>query len=115
MNERYWEINGNLYDEQYGLKNIKDFEEVRQSLGINSWLVLGHSFGGILTMAYWEAYKDKIDGLIFMNCALCMDASFRESWLPKAIEIIGNKANKIALDPNSKNERQNDGSFPIFE
>ena len=28
MNERYWEINGNLYDEQYGLKNIKDFEEV---------------------------------------------------------------------------------------
>lgn len=28
MNERYWEINGNLYDEQYGLENIKDFEEV---------------------------------------------------------------------------------------
>ncbi|WP_084608513.1 alpha/beta fold hydrolase [Xylanibacter oryzae] len=102
-------------DSDYTLsRQIKDFEEVRQALGINSWLVLGHSFGGILTMAYWEAHKDKIDGLIFMNCTLCMDASFRDSWLPKAIGIIGNKANKTALDPNSKTIDRMMAVFPFL-
>ena len=103
------------HDSDYTLsRQVKDFDEVRQALGIKSWLVLGHSFGGILTMAYWETYKNNIDGLIFMNCTLSMDASFRESWLPKAIKIIGSKANKIALDPNSKTIDRMMAIFPFL-
>ena len=102
-------------DSDYTLsRQVKDFDEVRQALGIKSWLVLGHSFGGILTMAYWETYKNNIDGLIFMNCTLSMDASFRESWLPKAIKIIGSKANRIALDPNNKTVDRMMAIFPFL-
>lgn len=36
-------------DNNYSLKRIvNDFEELRNSLGIEQWLILGHSFGGIL-------------------------------------------------------------------
>ena len=38
----------------------KDFEEVRQALGIKQWLTLGHSFGGILQMGYIERYPQSI-------------------------------------------------------
>ncbi len=29
---------------------VKDFEEIRAALGIKRWLIMGHSFGGILQM-----------------------------------------------------------------
>jgi proline iminopeptidase len=46
---------------------IKDFEEIRVSLGINQWLTLGHSFGGILQMGYMISHPNSIRGMIFIN------------------------------------------------
>jgi len=40
-------------DQNYSLdRMVKDFEEVRILLGIEQWLTLGHSFGGLLQMGY---------------------------------------------------------------
>ena len=68
---------------------IEDFEEVRESLGIEQWLTLGHSFGGLLQMGYVTARPDAVQGMIFINCTLSMEDSFGKSWLPKAIELAG--------------------------
>jgi proline iminopeptidase len=67
---------------------IKDFEEVRKSLGIVNWITLGHSFGGILQMAYVQKCPDVINGMIMINCTLNIPESFNESWFPKACEFL---------------------------
>jgi proline iminopeptidase len=68
---------------------VRDFEEIRQALGISQWLTLGHSFGGILQMGYWEKYPQKIKGMIMINCTVSMEDSFGKSWLQKAAEFTG--------------------------
>ncbi len=76
----------------YSLKRLTlDFEEVRKELGIDSWVTLGHSFGGILQMGYYENYPDAIKGMIMVNCTLDINESFCESWSPKAAEFLGLK------------------------
>lgn len=77
-------------DKNYGLdRMIQDFEEVRESLGISEWLTLGHSFGGILQMAYIEKYPHSTKGMLMINCTLNMKESFCSSWIPKAAEFAG--------------------------
>lgn len=68
---------------------VRDFEEVREALGIKSWLTLGHSFGGILQMGYIERYPAATKGMLMINCTLSMEDSFRNSWIPKACELMG--------------------------
>ncbi|HHU96098.1 MAG TPA: alpha/beta fold hydrolase [Petrimonas sp.] len=75
-------------DNNYSLgRMIMDFEEIREALGIKEWLTLGHSFGGILQMAYVEKYPQSIKGMIMINCTLSMKESFCNSWIPKAAEF----------------------------
>lgn len=86
-------------DNNYTLsRQSLDFEEVRKALGLEHWYLLGHSFGGILEIAYWRDYPKSISGMIFEDCTLSMRDSFRESWLPAAIDIVGKDADPIAKD-----------------
>ncbi len=77
---------------------VQDFEEVRSFLNIENWLTLGHSIGGILQMGYVKKHPEVISGMIFINCTLDMTDSFGNSWLPKAIEILGNDAPEACED-----------------
>jgi len=87
-------------DNNYSLERMaKDFEEVREYLGLSKWLTLGHSFGGILQMGYVDRHPEAIEGMIFINCTLSLEESFGESWLPKAIEQAGKDVPAICLDP----------------
>jgi len=79
-------------------RQIQDWEEVRQALGIDHWLLMGHSWGGILMMGYWKAHPNVIDGMMFINCTLSRDTSFEESWLPRALSILGDTASPVAKD-----------------
>jgi proline iminopeptidase len=86
-------------DNNYSLERmIMDFEEVRESLGIQSWLTLGHSFGGILQMAYANGHPGVNSGMIFINCTLSMNDSFKNSWLPKAFELTGDDTPAVSRD-----------------
>lgn len=77
---------------------VQDFEDVRAALGYEKWLLLGHSFGGILEMGYVEEHPEVIEGLMFINCTLSMEASFTDSWIPTAARIMGNKTPKQVSD-----------------
>ena len=77
---------------------IKDFEEIRQSLGIKQWLTLGHSFGGLLQMGYVSSNPNSISGMIFINCCLSLNDSFVKSWMPKALELAGPDAPALSCD-----------------
>lgn len=77
-------------DHNYSMERmLKDFEEVRKALGIENWLTLGHSFGGILQAEYARNFPQSTKGLIMINCTLDMRESFCTSWIPKACEFLG--------------------------
>ncbi len=44
---------------------VEDAEELRKKLGISSWSVLSHSFGGYLAVLYASKYPRSIERLIF--------------------------------------------------
>lgn len=79
------DANGNYSMDRFA----KDFEEVREALGYESWVTVGHSFGGILQMGYIERYPEAVKGMIMINCTLDLKTSFCESWSPKAAEFSG--------------------------
>ena len=93
-------------------RQIQDWEEVRQALGIGHWLLMGHSWGGILMMGYWKAHPNVIDGMMFFNCTLSRDTSFGESWLPRAISILGDTASPVAKDESRPLKERMMAVFP---
>jgi proline iminopeptidase len=80
---------GSPSDDNFSLDRfVLDFEEVRQALGLETWLTLGHSFGGILQTAYSERHPDSVTGMMIINGSLNMSDSFNTSWCPKASEFL---------------------------
>jgi proline iminopeptidase len=84
---------------------IEDFEEVRHALGIDKWITMGHSFGGILQTAYAEKHPDVVKGMMIINGTLNMSESFHSSWCPKASELLAIHEPLPCLDT----------SVPIFD
>lgn len=76
---------------------ILDFEEVRQALGFDSWIIMPHSFGGILGSEYAFQYPTKIKGMVMLNGTLHI-ASSAKSGIAKTIELLGNKLKQIEID-----------------
>jgi proline iminopeptidase len=103
-------------DNNYSMdRMVRDFEEVRESLGIKHWLTLGHSFGGLLQMGYVNSKPNSINGLIFINCTLSMENSFGTSWLPKAIELTGNNVPEVCLDTTVSLYQRMLAIFPVLQ
>lgn len=67
---------GNSSDDYSIERIIDDIEEIRKSLGISKWIVMAHSFGGIIAANYAYKYEEFIDKLILLNCTLSMEDSF---------------------------------------
>lgn len=67
---------------------IKDFEEVRKALHINDWLIMGHSFGGILQTYYANTHSEKIKGMLMFNCTLDMKQSLEDSYIPSVVDFF---------------------------
>ena len=53
-------------DEAFGLNDlIEDCEELRKSLQIEKWSIIGHSFGGYVALLYASIYPSSIEKIIF--------------------------------------------------
>lgn len=92
-------------DTNYSLdRMLLDFEEIREELGFESWLTMGHSFGGILQMAYVSQFPQSVKGMIMVNCTLNISESLCESWGPKAAEFTGKPNKPCPEDPTELND-----------
>lgn len=69
---------------------IKDMEEIRRSLGIQKWAVMGHSFGGILITNYALQHPQVITAMFYIHCTLNMQASMK-SHLEFGLKILDSK------------------------
>ncbi len=46
---------------------VKDIEAIRKELNLKEWVILGHSFGGILASYYTSKHPTKVSGLILSS------------------------------------------------
>ncbi|MCC6583154.1 MAG: alpha/beta fold hydrolase [Chitinophagales bacterium] len=46
---------------------VQDLETLRKHLGYNEWVILGHSFGGLLATCYAYQYPNHVSKLIFSS------------------------------------------------
>lgn len=54
-----------------------DFDALRQSLGVEVWSILGHSWGGPIALHYANRHQDTVGKVIFENPVLDADATAR--------------------------------------
>ena len=73
---------------------VKDFDEVRQRLGYKQWMVMAHSFGGILATEYAFNYSPTIRAMVYLNCTVNLTATAL-SGLVKGVELMGNKPEDV--------------------
>jgi pimeloyl-ACP methyl ester carboxylesterase len=48
---------------------VSDLDTVGRSLGLDRFVLLGHSWGGVIAMAYTVSHPRHVSGLVLMNCA----------------------------------------------
>lgn len=69
---------GGADEDDYSLDRIsQDIEEIRKALRIDKWIVMAHSFGGIIAANYTWKYENNVKGLILLNSTLNMEESFK--------------------------------------
>jgi len=73
-----------------------DFEKVRESLGIERWLVFGGSWGSTLGLDYALSYPDRCLGLILRGIFLSTAAEFDAIY--KRASFLGNKRRLAEFD-----------------
>ncbi|TGE15797.1 alpha/beta fold hydrolase [Hymenobacter elongatus] len=66
---------------------VQDLEELRQQLGLESWVVLAHSFGGAIATAYAVQYPQRVRALVLVNSVLNPPASL-ESMLHYGTSLL---------------------------
>lgn len=81
----------------YSLQRVvQDFEDVRKALGIRQWVLMPHSFGGILATEYAHRYPASIKAMTFLNCTIDITHS-ANSGISKTIELLpGLKKEEVA-------------------
>lgn len=71
-------------------RQVQDLEELRQRLGLRQWVLLAHSFGGVIATAYAQRYPEHVQALVLVNAVLNPTASlesmvhYGDSLLPAA-------------------------------
>ncbi|HSP80578.1 MAG TPA: alpha/beta hydrolase, partial [Myxococcaceae bacterium] len=68
------------WDGQYSLEVlVADLEALRQELGVERWVLLGHSFGGTLALEYAARHPQRVAGVVFVDGFSDAQATF-SSW-----------------------------------
>ncbi len=58
---------------------VDDLENLRKSLNINKWVVLGSSYGGVLGQCYTVKYPESVSGLILVNSDMAMPVTMKST------------------------------------
>lgn len=52
---------------------VQDLEVLRNALGLDSWIVLGHSAGGLIALEYAHRHPERTRGLVLCATVPCFD------------------------------------------
>lgn len=79
---------------------ISDLEAIRAELELDSWRVAGHSWGGILAMAYAAEHPERVDGLLLIDPG-GLTATFMRTYQTNLMQRLDGEAREalMALRP----------------
>lgn len=83
---------------------IEDMENIRQTLGIDKWVVFGGSWGSTLALAYAQAHPQRVLGLILRGIFLCRQREIDWFYQEGASRIFPDVWEKF-LEPIPETER----------
>ncbi|MGJ8626406.1 MAG: alpha/beta fold hydrolase [Sulfitobacter sp.] len=89
-------------------QTLHDADAIRVALGIDSWIVVGGSWGGALALAYAAAYPDHVRGVVVRSSHISRHA--QEQWIfnDRADQCAaGRHARNLFLEPLCSTERHN--------
>ncbi len=75
---------------------VQDMEELRVRLQVKKWVLMSHSFGGIIATAYAKKYPDNVSGIVLLNSILNLPAAM-ESTASHGYALL--PAGKPPMDP----------------
>ena len=88
---------------------LNDFDELRKHLGYDKISILGHSFGGILTMSYAVKYPNSVKSLILVgSCGINLDfvkyfqANVKSRLLPMEMDKYNFWTDSLQIATNPK-------------
>jgi len=56
---------------------VEDLENLREALGIDKWIVLGHSYGGVVAQCYAIKYPERVAGLVLVGSSTAMQVPLK--------------------------------------
>ena len=77
---------------------VQDMEELRVRLQVKKWVLMSHSFGGIIATAYAKKYPEHVSGMVLLNSILNLPAAM-ESTATHGYAVL--PAGKPPMDPAS--------------
>lgn len=77
---------------------VEEVEEVRQGLGLENFVLLGHSWGGILGIDYALKYQRHLRGLVISNMTAGISAYLKRTEALKALISPKNRARLAQLE-----------------
>lgn len=95
---------------------VNDIEILRENLGIKRWIIMGHSFGGILAYYYATKYPDRIIAMIQsssggMDLSLLNNLNITETLLGTDRDSLSFYSRKIANGDSSYGTSLKRGTF----
>lgn len=73
---------------------VDEVEEVRQGLGLDQFVLFGHSWGGILGLEYALKYPQHLRGLVISNMVAGMAAYLRRT---ESLKVLLHPANRVRM------------------
>lgn len=102
-------------NEPFGLNDIiEDCESLRKQLGIESWSLIGHSFGGFLALKYAYNYPSSIKKIIFEGPTFDFKLT-TIGLLEKTAVIAEQLNNKVLTEECLSLARSNKSSIELLE
>lgn len=93
---------GKVKDGNYSIERIlEDIEELRKKLKIDKWIIMAHSFGGILAVNYVKKYQENVEALILLSCTLNMIESFQHQ-IKYGMKLLNIEEKEEILDEKQK-------------
>tara|TARA_R110002110_G_scaffold65206_4_gene179972 strand:- start:57365 stop:58315 length:951 start_codon:yes stop_codon:yes gene_type:complete len=67
---------------------IRDMETIRESLGLQRWMLFGGSWGSTLSLLYAQAHPERVMGMIMRGIFLCREEDFKWFYQEGASQIF---------------------------
>jgi proline iminopeptidase len=91
------------------MNDVDDLEGLRKSLGLETWAVAGHSWGGVMAGLYAWKYPGSVDKLIMISPVGSHYPAWQKPWIINTLDMLPEK-NRVEFDAvlRDKDLKKND-------